>query len=282
MSLIVLNPAGGLANRMRCIASGISLAKETEADFRVVWAVNDELAARFEDVFVVPEELKGRIAYPSAAAYALKYSIPRRKNLYVSALTLKRFSRSYFDSLSPLKEMMRESDNPLRPVLDSGIRSVYIQAGTIFHPFEDGFYRSLFRLNDEMQTRVDAAKQMLGPDYIGLHIRRTDNLMSISHSPDHLFEAEIEKNLEQDPSIKFYLATDSEATKQKFCKQFGPDKIICNPRPASRASLAGIKDAAVEMFLLAGASRIFGSFYSSYSEAASILGATPLRQLTTP
>lgn len=162
MSLIVLNPAGGLANRMRCIASGISLAKETEADFRVVWAVNDELAARFEDVFVVPEELKGRIAYPSAAAYALKYSIPRRRNLYVSALTLKRFSRSYFDSLSPLKEMMRESDNPLRPVLDSGFRSVYIQAGTIFHPFEDGFYRSLFRLNDEMQTRVDAAKQMLG------------------------------------------------------------------------------------------------------------------------
>ena len=45
MTKIIINPIGGLANRMRCIASGIALAMETGSDYEVVWAVNDELAA---------------------------------------------------------------------------------------------------------------------------------------------------------------------------------------------------------------------------------------------
>lgn len=104
--------------------------------------------------------------------------------------------------------------------------------------------------------------------------------MSIKHSPDSLFLSEIEKILQAVPGTKFYLATDSEETKEKFKQTFGDETIICSPRPASRKSLAGIKDAVEELFTLANASQIIGSFYSSFSEAASLLGSTPLRQLT--
>ncbi|MBO4965975.1 MAG: hypothetical protein J6C81_06895 [Muribaculaceae bacterium] len=280
MRKIVLNPIGGLANRMRCIASGLALAAQTGADYDVVWAVNDELAARFDDIFLVPENLTGRIKYPSGLSYALNYSIPRRRNMFVSALTLKRFSAVFLDAASPFREMMKTSDTPLLATANFGVKNIYVQAGTIFHPFTQEFYRSLFRLNAEMQRRVEEKVKLLGKDYVGLHIRRTDNVMSIKHSPDSLFLSEIEKILQAVPGTKFYLATDSEETKEKFKQTFGDETIICSPRPASRKSLAGIKDAVEELFTLANASQIIGSFYSSFSEAASLLGSTPLRQLT--
>lgn len=280
---IVLNPIGGLANRMRSIVAGLTLARESGRDYEVVWAVNEELAAKMDDIFMLPEDLNSKIIYPSALSYKVKYSIPRRKNLYITALTLRRYSKAFFDAKPPLSEMMEHSDTPLREIArNPDIDTIFVQSGTIYHPLDKEFYRSIFKLNPEMQSRVDRAVELLGQDYIGLHIRRTDNIMARHYSPDSLFMDKMDEILQINPDAKFYLATDSDKTKMDFVGKYGNRTVISSPRSASRTSLDGIKDAVAEMFILANASKIYGSFYSSFSEAAAIIGNTPLTQLYKP
>lgn len=280
MTKIIINPVAGLANRMRALASGVALAKETNSDYQVIWSVDHGLAARFDDIFLLPDELRGRIVYPSRFSYLVKYQTPSIKNLFISSLSLKRFSRIYIQGRPSFNERFYESKTPFLSVFKQELSTVFIQSYSIFHPYSDDFYRSMFRLNDEIQARVDETKKELGDSYVGLHIRRTDSTLSINHSPDSLFIAEIERILKEDPSTTFYLATDSEPTKLKFQNLFGPDKIIFNQHPASRSTLAGIKDAAAELYLLAGSNRIIGTCYSSYSEAASVIGDIPLIKLS--
>lgn len=283
MRKIVLNPIGGLANRMRSIVAGLTLARESGRDYEVVWAVNEELAAKMDDIFMLPEDLNSKIIYPSALSYKLKYSIPRRKNLYITALTLRRYSKVFFDAQHPLSEMMKHSDTPLREIArDPDMDTIFVQSGTIYHPLDKELYRSIFKLNPDMQSRVDGAVELLGKDYIGLHIRRTDNIMARHYSPDSLFMDKMDEILQINPDAKFYLATDSDKTKMIFVGKYGKGTVISSPRSASRTSLDGIKDAVAEMFILANASKIYGSFYSSFSEAAAIIGNTPLTQLYKP
>lgn len=110
---------------------------------------------------------------------------------------------------------------------------------------------------------------------IGVHIRRTDNILSIDNSPEDLFRDKINRLLEEDPSTRFYLATDSEKVKENFKNAFG-DSIRHSERKTSRDTLDGICDALTEMYILAGCDAIYGSYFSSFSEAAAIIGDTKL------
>lgn len=282
MSKIIINPIGGLANRMRTLAAGISLARELGCDYKVVWYMNWELNARIDEIFKIPPALKQRMEYPSRVKYGLIYSVPRKKNLYISTLT----SRIRFGGV--LRDCMPES----RTLCDgdcTGVRTLaevsvannadfLLQGGTAMYPFPASLYREIFKPSDLIEKRVEEVINVLGKDYIGLHIRRSDNAESILHSPDQLFIQEIDAALEENPETRFYLATDSQQTKEKFKKLYGT-RITFNPSKAERGTSRGIIDAAVEMCVLSRAKLIIGSYYSSFSEAAATLGDIPLRQV---
>ena len=119
---------------------------------------------------------------------------------------------------------------------------------------------------------------LLGDDATGFHIRRTDNTVSITESPVEAFITEAENEFALHPGRKIYLATDDNEVKHLFHARFH-GKTVTTPATADRRSLSGMRHALTEMLVLAGCARIIGSFYSSYSEAAAILGDTPLRQL---
>ncbi|MDE5839199.1 MAG: hypothetical protein K2H39_09095 [Paramuribaculum sp.] len=280
---IVFNPIGGLANRMRVLASGISLAVELDCPYEIVWYRNWELNARFEDIFKISPEIKDKIVYPDAIKYNLLYSVPRKRNLFVSDI----LSRSYFgvtlrDCTKPLQDLILydkydETKTLVRKSLEKG-KNAFIQGGIQFYPYTTQLYRHLFTPVDSISKRVEELITRLGKDSIGIHIRRTDNTQSILHSPDFLFIREINDALKRNPDVRFYLATDDEPTKLKFKELYG-DRIIYSESEADRNSITGIKDAATEMFVLSHTSRIIGSFYSSFSEAAATLGGKQLSQV---
>jgi hypothetical protein len=88
---LIINPVGGLANRMRAIASGLSLAKDLNIDYKIIWLSNWEIMAKADDIFNLPDELKSKIEYPSSFKYNFLYSAPGKRNLLIPKLTLKRF-----------------------------------------------------------------------------------------------------------------------------------------------------------------------------------------------
>jgi len=282
MNLLYINPIGGLANRMRAMAAGICLARDLRVDFRIVWCPNAELHARFDEIFEVPEFLKGKFIHPSPLTYSLLFSVPRRENLYVSAITLRRYKKCLLTG-RPEWHLTESEDPTKREVLsyfascktDEGNENYYIQGGTDYYPYSEKFYRSLFRPIKSIRERAASILADRSSPLIGVHIRRTDNIVSIDNSPENLFRDKMNRLLDEYPSIRFYLATDSEEVKENFKNTFG-DLIRYGERKTSRDTLEGIRDALTEMYILAGCDAIYGSFFSSFSEAAAIIGDTKL------
>lgn len=117
---------------------------------------------------------------------------------------------------------------------------------------------------------------------VGIHIRRTDNAESISRSPTELFERAIETEIEKNPNAQFYLATDSAEDQQRLISIFG-SRIIANAnKTISRKTQQGMVDALVDLVCLSRSAKIFGSYWSSFSETAATLGETELIVLQNP
>ena len=113
---------------------------------------------------------------------------------------------------------------------------------------------------------------------IGIHIRRTDNIGSITHSPTSLFIERMKEEIRKDEKCLFYLATDSEKEKEQLKKIFGKN-LITSPHAADRNSINGMKDALTELYILSRTNKILGSMQSSYSETAAQISGIPYELL---
>lgn len=232
----------------------------------------------------MPDILVDRLEYPSRFKYDLLYNVPRKKNLYVTALTCLRFGVTLYDLQESYRERFKNDDDGkelLSLIADnmSHGKSCLLRGCTVFYPFDEAFYRTLFQPTEEIASLVEERLNLLGKHSIGIHIRRSDNIESISNSSDEMFMAKIKEILSSEPNAMLYLATDCETVKTRFKKIFG-DHIVTGLKKADRNSVDGIREAAIELFTLAGTDRIYGSYYSSFSEAAAIIGARPYQAIT--
>lgn len=298
--------AGGLANRMRAIAAGVALAQDAGVDCRVLWSVCDELRAELGDLFEMAPVRSLPFGLKTLRSAWERFLVlpPGKKNLYLPALLqIPQYSVRVYDNVNSewygenpdvlLNEIgdstLIAHNNKLRkPKFPSSIapfslvsqRDVLVFSGQVFYPFTKELYRSLFRFSAKVERR---ARELQGDterfDY-GIHIRQTDNHLSIANSPIEIFERKIGELLEENPKATIFLASDSQEVKLRLERKYG-ESVRSNRRPAERNTPEGMLDAAAEMLILSRSGRIYGSFWSSYSEAAALLGDVPLEILKT-
>ena len=118
-----------------------------------------------------------------------------------------------------------------------------------------------------LQQRIEEESVLFHQNTIGIHIRRTDNVQSIVHSPTELFEHAIEREIVLNPEVNFYLASDCSDTKQQLHKKYG-ERIITNFDQSDRTTKEGIQQALVELYALSRTQKILGSYWSSFSDTA--------------
>lgn len=106
---------------------------------------------------------------------------------------------------------------------------------------------------------------------IGIHIRRTDNTQSITQSKDECFIKSLNQEINSNPDIHFYLATDDLSVKKHFTNIYG-SRIITSNNEVCRNTIEGMKAAVKDLYCLSKTNKIIGSAYSSYSEIAAELG----------
>lgn len=269
---IILNPVGGLANRMRAIASGISLSLDCGIPIgHIAWTVDSELYCPFENLFE-PLPIDAKVIDISGVKKTFMYDGPRKKNFYISNLLQKnRYCGKIIGSHNDILNYVQTLANRAKPLL--------IQSGTIFYDFTSELYKRMLIPRRDLVEQ--AKKRITGKSasrLIGVHIRRTDNSISIAQSPTTLFIDKIRQELDSDSDVSFYLATDDESVKAELSNIFG-DSITCSPEKASRNTVAGIREGLVEMLCLSLCDKIYGSYWSSFSEAAAIMGGIELIQL---
>ena len=130
----------------------------------------------------------------------------------------------------------------------------------------------LFRPVPEIEERVQALVPEDAGPVVGVHIRRTDHAEAIKHASVERYVELTEAELRKRPDVRFYLATDDQQVKNRLLGHFGAERIITAKTALDRGSQEGMEGAVVDLFALSRTEKIFGSYYSSYSEIAAELG----------
>ncbi len=120
---------------------------------------------------------------------------------------------------------------------------------------------------------------------IGLHIRRGDAVLhhSISHhylvSSLEAFLKHIEDEIQQDPAVWFYLATDCAETQALLLKRSDGWRFRHHPSKhfvkAVVGPKAGQRDAVIDLFCLSQCEKVIGTNWSSFSEMSALIGNRP-------
>lgn len=264
-------PAGGLANRMRAMASMVALAGEVQKELEVVWFRDWALHAPFKGLFepcVIPF-----VQIKEARLMDLFLSDrPRKRNFWFP----KYYQQWYFRHCLYEHQIdaLRKGNFDFVKWASTSKR-VYMASYLPFYPYPQSLMHNLFRPVPEILQEISRRCAEFASYTVGVHVRRTDNVLSIAQSPLQLFYKSLDKELETHSEMRIYLATDSEEVKSQMRNRYG-ELLICADRQANRNTLSGIRDGIADMYTLSHTQKIYGSYYSSFSELAAELGHIPL------
>lgn len=273
---LIVQPMGGLANRMRVLAFAKQVTDLCHAELRCYWSVNEELYAPFEMLFTTKE-----VSVENACGKQWQLFKSRKwwKNIH-AYVWLKIHGVDVWLSYDHVCEIVSKGTAQERKILTLQIenalrngKTVYLATGDYLGEYTD---ISFIEPTHEIMQKVNEALSAFTPGHsYGLHIRRTDNTWAIEHSPIELFEKKIEEIITADSLAKFYLATDDNETANYLCAKYG-DRIVYRFKELSRTTESGMQEAVIDMWILGNMSEIYGSYWSSFSEVASWINNKPI------
>jgi hypothetical protein len=249
--MIALIPINGLCNRMRAMDSAVSLCRDMEVPIRIYWTKEPDMNCAFADLFE---------PIPNIEVIESDFGMNNEINLL----------RSQLHELSPdwivldrfhVKTLEKDGFDFKELKGHHVLMSAFIR----FYPTAKMY--AIFVPIKCLQQRIDKEYSHFHQHTIGVHIRRTDNVKSIAHSPTELFECAIEKEIALNPNVNFYLACDCSDTKQQLHRKYG-EQMITNFNKSDRTSKEGIQQALVELYALSRTKKIIGSYWSSFSHTA--------------
>lgn len=252
--MLIIQPIGGLCNRMRAINSAKVLAHRRGEPLKVIWNVNAELGCPFEALFETPKGFQVRSITSKWDPVKLFYQLTR------SSLGNEDIRRVRTDGNLP---------DEYAAALPKRLYIATEEHFFVNHDYSD------FVPAQKLHEQIAALCSGFSSHNVGVHIRRTDNKPAIGKSSTDAFVASMRRALEHDPDTMFYLATDDMREEAHLRELFG-DRIISNEtRDLSRDSINGIRDALIDLMCLSKTDRIIGSYFSSFTDIAADLSGIP-------
>lgn len=254
--MVIIQPSGGLCNRMRVINSSLELAKRKNAKLLVLWYCADELNAPFESLFQPVDEFK-----------VINFtSLKNLRKIWYQLTARTRISNADIENNTTNGTLNQD-------FFDSIKLPAYIFTWEHFYDADENF--KLFKPTAKLQRRIDEVTKHFTEDMVSVHIRRTDQVVSIAHSKTENFIELMNREIEANPNVKFFLATDDKDEEALLRKTF-PGRIVSNEnRTLRRDSLDGMYDALLDLYCLAACKKIIGSYFSSFTDTAASLGGIP-------
>lgn len=251
--MIIIHPEGGLSNRLRAIDSAIALAEKHEMKLHVIWERNRDCNCKFRDLFVVPNEFEHLTEIKRGLIVKI---LKRLAPIYLS------IGKNRFLGKHQIEKLMNQRD---------GFESITNHNNIYISTFRRFYYPSSLpsyywlRPKQIIQDKINSYKKL---NMIGVHIRRTDNTLSVAHSPTSKFIESMNKEIASDGSVKFFLSTDDPSVEIKMRSIF-TGKIVSYPKKSlDRNTSIAIHDAVIDLYCLSNCRKLIGSFGSSFSDLA--------------
>ena len=271
--MIYLYPTAGLANRIRVIISALALAEKRNDRVVIYWKKDETLNCDFHELFEDNELLNVK-----------QYNwITRLLETGKTNKQIKKFFAKLVYRIMGIGFNMNDTHFPnyvwSNPDYRLNIQdlpkntNIYISACNEFL-FDNKFFEWL-KPAKEIQFKIDQITNTFGRNIIGIHIRRSDNLRSIEESPLEVFKVAIYEEIAKNNSVSFFLATDSIEVEEELLKQFN-GRITTYKKEYNRNTSQGIKDAMIDLYCLSATNKVYGSYWSSFSDIAARIGKIPL------
>lgn len=258
-------PTGGLCNRLRAIATGVAVAKNYHCPSVIYWNNSQGLKADYCELFKpIPQNDVKLIENKQWL-----YNINGTKDYLLRWFLLKtQFEQTVFNF-----NIYKDGE------VYSKLKNNY--SGSLLliscHPMCTKYtIQGMFIPQDDIQQRINEVVAGFSEHTIGVHIRRTDNLISIQSSPLENFTKIMDAEIEKNANTKFYVASDDDEVKEHL-KSMYPNSIITLMDDTNRNSLEGMKFAVLDLFCLSKTNKIIGSVGSSYSQIAAEIGGIEVK-----
>lgn len=280
---LIIEPGGGLGNRILMLISAFNLAKDCGIDDIVVlWRNNNECGCEYEDVFEMlplPCRVKGihfgKESYKTLLSSGKIFVVFRKFFHQFFYDLFRKYARRIQLDIQEGHNNSSDWNNIRHQVEKSKSKLLYIEG---YFSFYGDVSCKGFSFNKKINEELDEFLKKSG-EYDAMHIRRTDNVMAIKNSPTELFFEKASQIIASDPDRKIYVATDDLAILQDMRSKW-PDNIIFSPAESiSRNSRRGIQFALYEMLILSRAETIFASFGSTFSQIANLIGGNKMEVL---
>ena len=257
--MITIEPLEGLCNRMRVLDSAIQLSKQINKALTVVWNLDCNLNCRFEELFITPKtcskiknkDMNNRFSINQlfTTFYKMRRILTNDKCLFQKDVEFLKKNSYKFDDLKQYG-------------------SIFISTYTRFfyskHSFDE--FIPVANLRQIIMSYVANFDEI-----IGVHIRRTDSPLSEKWSPIPAFIECMNREIEKNHRIKFFVATDSPAVEGQIKKIYGERIISHKKKTFDRSTPLAIKDALIDLYCLSECQKLLGSYWSSFSETAAQL-----------
>ena len=254
--MIIINPKQGLCNRMRAIDSAIAWSKINNRKLFVIWEMNDLCNCKLSKLFTDSQEIT--------------YLLEVRNKTFIkfinqfSPVFFSRFNNCYLDQ-EKIKKIQGDKSEFEKLSLH---KTVYIRTFSRFYQIPSLHAFSSFQPRRCLQKIIDSYKVN---DFIGVHVRRTDNKQSIMFSPLNEFIDCMKNEVEKNNNVKYFLSTDCPFVEAELRDIF-QDKIVSHRKTSlNRNNPHAIKDALVDLYCLANCRKIIRSYYSSFSATATAI-----------
>lgn len=268
--MLYIEPCAGLGNRFIAMASAYYAARETHQPLTVVWKKESVLAASSKSLFRLPSDI--RIVEISQLGLRQNALEQIKSNAVLTTLHKRCGLIMSCDDIAAL--YAKGGFENIRTLL-AKFPNVYIKATNPFYDLSNiptplSFIKPAPAVNERV------IKTMGNDKYIGVHVRRTDHVEAIQNSPLELFIEKMKGCIAENPDARFYVATDDNSVLAELEKTF-PGKITTlKDRYLARDYEQGIIDAYIEMLCLSRCEKILGSYNSTFSSMAAMIGNIPL------
>lgn len=259
---LILVPQGGLCNRLRLVLSAFGALKNGVAPIEIHWARNAECRAWFEDLFLPVDSEALRIVHRSL--WAMPVTL---RNLHLPAVL-----RRLMGYDLQRADCRPADDAEFYRMANAG--KVFMSGGTTLCSYDAECLQAL-RPQPAIQRCIDEVTAGFSDNTIGVHIRRTDNVVSMRHSTPDGFRRAMDRAVKSDGNTRFFLATDDHLLKEKMEREYGT-RIITRHVSVSRDTVDGMRNAVIDLWCLAATRRIIGSYWSSFTDTAAELRDIPL------